>query len=72
MTVEEIVGVIHGEMAKQGVSHGEMARRSGLTRQTVRHWKDGKRDTVPRLDALIMAAEALGLEIIIREKAGGK
>ena len=72
MTVEEIVGVIHGEMVKQGVSHGEMARRSGLTRQTVRHWKDGKRDTVPRLDALIMAAEALGMEIIILEKAGGK
>ena len=72
MTVEEIVGVVKGEMAKQGVSHGEMARRSGLTRQTVRHWKDGKRDTVPRLDALIMAAGALGLEIIIRKKGGVK
>lgn len=72
MTVEEIVDVVKGEMAKQGVSHGEMARRSGLTRQTVRHWKDGKRDTVPRLDALIMVAEALGMEIVIQKKKRGE
>ena len=65
---DRVAGMFLTARRKKGLILEEGARRSGLTKTTVSALELGQSE--PRLYTLVSMAEALGLEVEIREKRG--
>lgn len=53
------------EMNAQQISQEEMARRSGVSRNTFKDWKNR---SIPRLDMIEACLNVLGFELAVRER----
>jgi transcriptional regulator with XRE-family HTH domain len=64
----EISGMLRARREELGLDVRTVANRAGLARQTI-YYAEISRDA-PRLSTLLLIADALGMEIEIREKRG--
>ena len=66
MDEREIMGAIQAEMGKKGMRYAEIYDKSGVARATILRWLRG--DGSGQLVTVLAVLEALGLEMIVREK----
>lgn len=66
MTINQILRIIDRCREDQGMEIDELNAKAGLGRTTYKQWMRGVYK--PQLETVMLAADALGLEIVIRRK----
>lgn len=66
MTLDEIIDKVEAERKKQGMHRNALAEIAGVHETTLKSWK--QRRTHPTVGALILVADALGLEVKVVKK----
>lgn len=68
MTSDEILAALADRKEYLDITYKELARKAGFAPTTVRDWLFGKYN--PTFNYLVDLVEAMGLELVLREKKG--
>lgn len=70
MTAEEIKDFIRARMKQEKMYTPELSRLSGISKETIYNWMNGRNHL--NVLTLIDICDALGLELVISEKGGAE